>query len=205
MRYAKTGELAKDSDSVIKLLIGNYFKLKLRFWPYPLVLPTERVRNMCMTRTKEIELNADGMNYIQWFMIDNNLEPNQPFCVDNELYIFDEDGNLNDVTDDSETQQGYYDRLDVLMSLLKGEKKPGKILHMLLSKTLGLKPNTKYKVISVSHTSATGVASGSCIGGIKIEKNTEKVISYNPGQCDIKDIVYYLLNGWFVAKEEKEQ
>lgn len=143
MRYAKTGELAKDSDSVIKLLIGNYFKLKLRFWPYPLVLPTERVRNMCMTRTKEIELNADGMNYIQWFMIDNNLEPNQPFCVDDELYIFDEDGNLNDVTDEPGTQQGYYDRLDVLISLLKGEKKPSKILHMLLSKTLGLKPNTK--------------------------------------------------------------
>ena len=205
LRYAKTGELAKDSDIVITLLIDKYFKLKLRFWPYPLVLPTERGKNMCMTITKEVEISLDSTNYVKRFMKDNDLEPGQPFYVDDELYVFDKNGTLTYVTDGSETQQGYYDRLDTLMALLTGKKKVNSPFHMLLRQVLGLKPNTKYRVISVSHTAGTGVAVGSCIGGIEIEGDTEKIVSYNPSQCNIKDIVYYLLKGWFAVKEvEKE-
>lgn len=205
LRYAKTGELAKDSDKIITLLIDEYFKIKLRFWPYPLVLPTERGKKMCMTRTKEVEISLDSTNYIKRFMKDYDLEPGQPFYVDDGLYVFDKNGTLINVTDDSETEQGYYDNLDTLMALLTGEKKAISPFHMLLSRVLGLKPNTKYRVISVSHTAGTGVAVGSCVGGIEIEGDTEKIVSYNPSQCNIKDIVYYLLKGWFATKEvEKE-
>lgn len=201
LRYAKTGELAKESDTVIMLLIDKYFKPKLKFWPYPLVLPIERRKKMCMTITEEVEISLDSTNYIKRFMKDNDLEPGQPFYVDDELYVFDKNGTLTDVTNESETQQGYYDRLDTLMALLTGEKKVNSPFHMLLSRILRLKPNTKYRVISVANTARTGVAVGSCIGGVEVEGDTEKIVSHNPHQCNIKDIVYYLLKGWFAVKE----
>ena len=41
LRYAGTGEVAENSDSVIRMLIGNFFYSELRFYPYPVAYPKE--------------------------------------------------------------------------------------------------------------------------------------------------------------------
>ena len=142
------------------------------------------------------------MNYIKQLMEANNIEPFQRFCIgDSDVYFFDDKGNLCK-EDGFETEKEYRDKMENLMALLTGDKTITSALLKGLSAALGLKNGNTYDVICVAHGKDLEVPAGAYLGKIKMDFGSSYIHINLPDRCDVKTMVYGLLQGWFIATED---
>lgn len=144
------------------------------------------------------------MNYVKQFMLNNNLEPLQIFKVGGDgLYYFNDNELLVPVFCSPELIDAN-NTARVLLELLTGEKTISSPLPELLARALHLRCNTNYDVICVVDNPEITLCAGACAGNIDYHSTDFEITPKYPEDCDTKDIVYYLLNGWFITVEAKK-